>query len=215
MALADSFKAEKILKLPWWQKATIVGAVSALLLLTYFFTLDRTYTAQISKLNTDIDELVKKITDLETIETDLSKFERQNARLRKELDKAMTKLPSTAQIDELLKDVTWKAKNNGIEVGTFERATDVAKALYVEVPVKMKLRANFFPLMIFWNELARMERIVNVSDISIKASKASGLEINCVLTAYRFSEQAPAAPAPKASGAAAGKSKVKRGGDEE
>jgi len=194
MALADSFKAEKIIKLPWWQKALAVAAVAVLILLLYFLTLDRTYKAQITQLNNDIAGLEKQITDLETIAKDLPKFERQNAILKKELDKAMTKLPSSSQVNELLKDITVKAKTNGIEISTFERQNDIAQSLYIEVPVAMKMKANFFPLMIFFNELARMERIVNISDLSLKRAKEGGLEITCTLTAYRFKETPPAQP---------------------
>jgi len=95
-----------------------------------------------------------------------------------------------SQIDELLKDVTVKAKTNGIEVQTFEKQNDIQKSLYIEVPVNMKLKANFFPLLIFFNEIARMERIVNISNIDLRRAKPTEalLDITCTLTAYRFKE---------------------------
>ena len=214
MALADTLKVEKIVKLPWWQKAAIVGGLAAVIILLYFFFIDTKYTDQIDKLNNDIAALDKNITDLKTIEKDLPKFERQNAMLKKELEKAMTKLPSTAQIDELLKDVTIKAMANGVEVGTFDRQTDVTQSLYVEVPVNMKLKAGFFPLMIFWNELARMERIVNVSGITMKGNKKdSSLDVTCTLTAYRFKETPAATDTTKPAGKGKAK-KVTTGGEE-
>ena len=194
MALADTFKAEKIIKLPWWQKVAAVAVVAVAIVALYFLTLDRTYTQQIKSLNNDIAGLEKQITDLQTIAKDLPKFERQNALLKKELDKAMTKLPSQEQIDELLKDITVKAKTNGVEVASFERQTNVQQSLYIGVPVAMKLQSNFFPLMIFLNELARMERIVNISDLQIKRAKAAMLDVTCTLTAYRFKEQEQATP---------------------
>ena len=190
MALADTFKADKLLKLPWYQKALILGGVCVIILALYFLTLDRNYKSQIQVQNDEISKLDKQITDLQAIALDLPKFERQNALLKKELDKAMTKLPGVSQIDELLKDVTVKAKTNGIEVQTFEKQNDLQKSLYIEVPVNMKLKANFFPLLIFFNELARMERIVNISNIELKRAKATEalLDITCTLTAYRFKE---------------------------
>jgi type IV pilus assembly protein PilO len=193
MALADTLKVDKIIKLPWYQKALILGGIAACILALYFLTLDRTYKRQITGLQDQISTLDKKITDLQAIKKDLPKFERQNALLKKELDKAMTKLPSTSQVDELLKDVTIKARTNGIDVISFDKQQDVTQALYIEVPVNMKLRGNFFPLMIFFNEIARMERIINISDISFQHSTSlSLLDVTCTLTAYRFKEAAPA-----------------------
>lgn len=190
MALADTFKTEKLIKLPWYQKALILGGLCVILLALYFLTMDRSYKSQIAVQKDEISKLDKQITDLRTIAQDLPKFERQNSLLKKELDKAMTKLPGQPQVDELLKDVTVKAKTNGIEVQSFERKADVQQSLYIEVPVQMKLKANFFPVMIFFNELARMERIVNISDIEIKRPKATQalLDISCTLTAYRFKD---------------------------
>jgi type IV pilus assembly protein PilO len=190
MALADTFKTEKLIKLPWYQKALILGGLCVILLALYFLTMDRSYKSQIAVQKDEISKLDKQITDLRTIATDLPKFERQNSLLKKELDKAMTKLPGQPQVDELLKDVTVKAKTNGIEVQSFERKADVQQSLYIEVPVQMKLKANFFPVMIFFNELARMERIVNISDIEIRRPKATQalLDISCTLTAYRFKD---------------------------
>lgn len=190
MALADTFKAEKIVKLPWYQKALILGGLCVILLALYFFFLDSSYKDKISTQRDQISKLDKQITDLQTIEKDLPKFERQNTLLKKELDKAMTKLPGEPQVDELLKDVTMKAKTNGIEIQTFERKPDVPQSLYIEVPVNIKMRANFFPLMIFLNELARMERIVNITNIEIKRPRSlqALLEVTCTLTAYRFKE---------------------------
>ena len=194
MALADTLKVDKIIKLPWYQKALILGGIAAIIMAVYFLTLDRSYKQQISGLQDQISALDKKITDLNTIKKDLPKFERQNALLKKELDKAMTKLPSTSQVDELLKDITIKARTNGIEVISFDKQQDVTQALYIEVPVSMKLRGNFFPLMIFFDEIARMERIINVSDITFAHSSAQSalLDVTCTLTAYRFKEAASA-----------------------
>jgi type IV pilus assembly protein PilO len=201
MALADSLKADKLIKLPWYQKAAILGVIAAVIMVFYFLTLDRTYKSQISKQADDISKLQKQITDLKTIAEDLPKFERQNAMLKKELDKAMTKLPAKPQIDEMLKDVTFKAKTYGVEVVTFNISPEMPQTLYVEVPVKMKLKSNFFPLMIFFNELARMERILNISDLNIVISqKESLLDIACTLTAYRFKEATAAGEETKGKG---------------
>jgi len=200
MALGDYLKTERLIKLPWYQKALILGAGALIIVLVYFFTLDRTYKNKISVLKGDIAKLDKQITDLKTVERDLPKFERQNALLKKQLDKAMTKLPGKTQIDALLKEVTVRANNNAIDITNFERKTDQPKELYVEVPVDMKMKGGFFPLLIFLDELARLERIVNVDNLAVKAGKAGLLDVSCTLTAYRFKEATEAPPAEKKGG---------------
>jgi Tfp pilus assembly protein PilO len=116
MALGDYLKAERLVKLPWYQKALILGVGVLIIVIVYFTTLDRSYKAKISELRGNVAKLDKQITDLKTVERDLPKFERQNALLKKQLEKAMTKLPSKTQIDALLKDITVRANDNAIDI---------------------------------------------------------------------------------------------------
>jgi len=190
MAIGDYLKTERIIKIPWYQKALVLLLVSAVIFILYYFTIDRSYRSQIDQLNSQLTQLQKSITELMAVKDSLQVFETQNKILKKELEKAMTKLPTKTQIDELLKDITVRAKTNGIEVTTFERKGDQGQTLYVEVPVKMRLRSNFFAMMIFLNELARMERIVNITNLQVQRAKEKGmLEANFTLLAYRFKEE--------------------------
>lgn len=190
MAVGDLLKAERIIKIPWYQKGLALALISAVIFVLYYFTLDRSYRNQISQLNAELTKLQKSITELMAVKESLQVFETQNKKLKKELEEAMTKLPTKTQIDELLKDITVRARTNGIEVTTFERKPDQPQTLYVEVPVKMKLKSNFFAMMIFLNELARMERIVNLTNLQLQRGKEKGmLEASFTLLAYRFKEE--------------------------
>ncbi len=215
MALGDYLKAEKLVKLPWYQKALILGVIALIIVILYMTILDRGYKAQITALKGQISTLDKNIADLRSVEKDLPKFERQNALLKKQLDKAMTKLPGKTQIDALLKEVTERAKNNAIDITTFERGKDVTRDLYVEVPVNIKMKGAFFPMLIFLDELARLERIVNIQDLDLKADSNRMLDVSCVLVAYRFKETEAAPEGGKAKGgkAPAGKAPAGKGSE--
>jgi len=197
MALGDYLKTERLIKLPWYQKALIIGVIVLVIVILYFFTLDRRYQNKIKDLKGQIAKLDKDITDLQTVKRDLPKFERQNALLKKQLEKAMTKLPSKAQIDALLKDVTVRARNNNVDITAFEKKPEIDQTLYVEVPVDIKMKSGFFQAMIFFNELARLERIVNVKNLTMKSDKIGNLEVSYTLNAYRFREASEATPETK------------------
>ena len=188
MALADYLKADRIIKLPWYQKALALLAIVVLIVVIYFITVDRSYRNQIADLKNQIVRLNTQIANLRAIEQDLSKFERQNALLKKELDKAMTKLPNNPQIDQLIKELTFRARKYGIEISRIDIRKEKVQPLYIEVPLKLNLSGDYFPLMIFLNELARLERIVNISDLQIKTGKGNLLKVECILIAYRFKQ---------------------------
>ena len=189
MALADFLKAERLVKLPWYQKALALLGIVVLIVAIYFVFIDAGYRTQIADLKNQVVQLDKQITDLKAIERDLAKFEKQNALLKKELEKAMTKLPNDPKVEELIKDVSMKAKKYGVEVVSFNFKPEQVQPLYIEVPVDVKLRADYFPLMIFLSDISRLERIVNVSDLQLKTSREGRLEVSCSLLAYRFKEK--------------------------
>ena len=188
MALGDYLKAERLVKLPWYQKGLIIAGIVVLIVVIYFVLIDSGYRSQIAELNNQIAQLDKQITDLSAIERDLPKFEKQNALLKKELEKAMTKLPNDPRVEELVKDISLKAKKYGVELVSFNFRSEQVQPLYIEVPVEVKLKTDFFPLMIFLSDVARLERIVNVSDLKIRKSKER-LEVSCNFIAYRFKER--------------------------
>lgn len=194
MALGD-INLERIAKLPVSQKLLILGGIVTVIFLVYFFTLDRSYKAEINRLRGQISKLDEDITKTRAIANDIDKFRRENMMLQKRLEKALAKLPNKAEVDQILKQVSRLGKENGLEITVFDRKDEKPQSLYIEVPINLNFRGNFFHVIRFLDQIAKMPRITNIGSISLKRQTGGeALDISCILTTYRFREVVEAPP---------------------
>ena len=70
----------------------------------------------------------------------------------------------------------------------------VPKDFYADIPVKITVIGDYHDIALFFESVAKLPRIVNITDIQItKAKKTAGekilLQTNCVIKTYMFLEK--------------------------
>jgi type IV pilus assembly protein PilO len=198
MTLADlqSLNVEKIAKLPLTQKLLILGGLLILIFGLYFYFF---YVPKAKDLSARKDELSKleseRITKKATADN-LPIFQKEIKRLNEKLNRALVKLPSRAEIDQLLIEIPVKASESGLEILSFKPAGEVRKSFYAEVPISITLQGRYMDTASFFDRLANMPRIVQVNNINLKpqGGKQPGREVildaSIIITTYRFLEDA-------------------------
>ena len=78
----------------------------------------------------------------------------------------------------------------------FEPKAEKKKEFYAEIPVAMSLRGDYHNLGIFFDQVARLNRIVNIENIQMsrgkgKGSKANELTAKCTAVTYKFIDEVP------------------------
>jgi type IV pilus assembly protein PilO len=103
---------------------------------------------------------------------------------------AITLLPETREIPELLTQISQLGLSAGLEFRLFKPEPEKPADFYAEVPVSLAIIGPFHDLARFFDHLSKLSRIVNVTDIKISLAKGSGdaqtLTTNCLLTTFRF-----------------------------
>ncbi|MGI6393216.1 MAG: type 4a pilus biogenesis protein PilO [bacterium] len=89
--------------------------------------------------------------------------------LDRDLKVAISMLPDKKEIPSLLKKLSDEAEKFGLEVYYFEPLAERKKDFYAEVPVSIKVKGSFHEVLGFFDSVNKLARIVNVSDIDIKA----------------------------------------------
>lgn len=123
------------------------------------------------------------------------------ARLRKDLHDldaqlkmAVAQLPDRKEIAELLSGISAKAKESGLDVLLFRPRPEAFQDFYAEVPVDITVKGNFHRIVSFFDEVGRLNRLVNINSIGFKNPTAAGngivLETTSVATAFRFLDEA-------------------------
>jgi type IV pilus assembly protein PilO len=195
MTLADlqSINFEKINKLPVTQKLLILGGLLILIFGLYFYFFYVPKSKQLSGLKGQLSTLESERITKKATADNLPIFQKEIKRLNEKLKRALVKLPSQAEIDQLLIEIPVKASESGLEILSFRPAGEIRKGFYAEVPISISLSGRYLDMASFFDRLANMPRIVHVDNIDLKPQAGKiGREVvlnsNIVITTYRFLE---------------------------
>jgi len=103
-------------------------------------------------------------------------LEKQLVEIEAILKRLLEKLPSQAQVDELIREISQAVLKNALKQELFEplyKDEKTEKDVYVTLPIKLQARGNYHAFGKFISDVAAMNRIVTQHNISIKSPKSS------------------------------------------
>jgi type IV pilus assembly protein PilO len=104
-------------------------------------------------------------------------------------------LPEKREIPSLLTGISQSGQDAGLEFLTFQPQNEVVKDFYAEIPVLIKVAGGYHNVAMFFDNVSRLYRIVNMRDIEMKAEqKTSLLTTTCTAVTYRFVEPEKKSP---------------------
>jgi len=121
----------------------------------------------------------------------LAEITAENERLGKRLGQLKEQLPEEKEVSGLLKQVSDLAIRSGLQVLLWkpEQRKLHSSGIVYEIPVRVELSGGYHSLGYFFSSLARLNRIVNISDIKLGESKPDkeGVKLKISFTATTFS----------------------------
>lgn len=165
-----------------------------LLLFVYWQYFYSGQSKELTSLNEQIEELETKITHERRLARNLDKIKEEVKVLDVKLKEAMAQLPDAREIPELLASISDLARDAGLQVGLFKPRADNFKEFYVEVPVAVSVEGTFHQVATFFDEVAQLDRIVNISGIGLKDPRVSErdpvrVKADCLATTFRFLDE--------------------------
>jgi type IV pilus assembly protein PilO len=181
---------EKILRLPTKQKILILILVlileSAALIWFLYMPVYREHEnlkANLSKLQTEIDEKTRIVANLPRLQMEYDQ-------LNRELAQALTELPNSKEIPSLLTSITTLGKNAGLDFLVFRPKGEVIKDFYAEVPVDIIVAGSYYSVANFFAAVSNLPRIVNITNVNFTEIKNTNnrvlTKVNCLATTFRF-----------------------------
>lgn len=185
---------EKVEKLSKVQRILISSGFFILLagVFIYFFFWPK--FEKINSLTANLKELEKKLTTAKRNAADLKEFQAKMKEAEAQFKLAMKKLPEKEEIPSLLTSISDSGQQVGLDFLLFEPKPERAKEFYAEIPVAMSMKADYHNLAIFFDQVARLSRIVNIHDIRIDHTKrkdSAELNARCTAVTYKFIETPP------------------------
>jgi type IV pilus assembly protein PilO len=103
-------------------------------------------------------------------------------------------LPETAEIPAFLDDLNRLAELSGLRVANVSPKTEAAEQFYVRVPVSLNLAGKFHQLSKFFYNVSRLERAINMENISLTQPSKDGddivLSVSVLATTFRRPDSA-------------------------
>ncbi len=181
---------ENVEKLSKGQRIGICAGTFFLLIGSYVYFSYLPKFNEIDQLKQDIDDLERKLMLARRKALQLNKYRKMMEEAEMEFKIAKKALPDKKEIPSLLTGITNSGKEAGLEFLLFKPNPEAAKGFYAEIPVSIKVTGNYHNIAVFFDKVARLFRIVNITDIRMNSIKGTNnLNGSCTAVTYRFVEQ--------------------------
>jgi type IV pilus assembly protein PilO len=196
MALSEQLDVmpmlEKMERLPAVQRYAVLAVIVLAVIGIYWFTLYGAKRDEHRRLQAQLTQLQTKIAETRSVVSNLKSFEESREQLQKELRDALRRLPNASELPVLLTDITSLGKKSGLEFRSFRPSSEVSRGFYAEVPIQIELSGQYHDLGVFFDRIAHLSRIVNVSKLKFGIRSYRGespiLKVTGVATTFRFNE---------------------------
>ncbi len=153
-----------------------------------YFLLISPAQANVAALRERSASLQAEVTQNRAVAANLSRFRQEAILLRRRLDLVRERLPNEKDIPPLYRSVSNVAYQSGLAVSLFQPREGQPKEFYTELPISISAEVGYHQLGTFFERLARLPRIVNVSDLKLSGiNKPTGsLRAEMTLVTYMF-----------------------------
>jgi type IV pilus assembly protein PilO len=195
-------------KLPWHGQLgalalVCLGAVGSF----YYFYAQSLYT-DIATRETRLAGLRADIVRGRETAHRLPEFEAQVNELEQRLQTLQAMLPDQKDVADILRRLQGLATESNLSIQRFTPQPSVQQAMYAEVPFKIQAEGTYHNLGAFLDRISRFPRIINITNINIKARPKpepnATIVAECVATTFVSQDAgrgkpgaAKPAPAPK------------------
>lgn len=181
---------ERLAALPRQKKiAVLAGAILLLLTVDYLYLF--------STLATEIGELEQKVDAAKTdrdrkkaLVANLPQLRALKVELEGRYKEAIAQLPDQKEIPDLLMNISNKARESGLDILSFRPKVENPQEFYAEIPVDVTVRGGFHSLVSFFDEVGRLNRLVNINNIEMKNAKPNDdqaiVDTTALVTTFRF-----------------------------
>lgn len=190
---------DKISKLKMAHRVLIFAGTLVILTGLFIGLICRPKTTEIAAIKSNLDNLEKDIRIAERTTKKKKKLDMELATMQDQLKYALSYLPTTREIPALLKSITELGNDSDLEFLLFSPEKEIPQEFYVEIPVSVEVRGGYHNVAIFFDKIGKLDRIVNVVNVTMIPIKANStnLKTTCKAVTYRFKEEEKAKGVPK------------------
>jgi type IV pilus assembly protein PilO len=145
-------------------------------------------TEEITRTEQNVEQLSRRLITVKRTAADREKFEEEYRNVSAQLTDALRILPDSKEIPSLLTNVTKLGNQAGLKFLLFNPQAERPRDFYKEIPVSIRVEGSYHDVAKFFDSVGRMDRIVNILDVSMKPTQAlsTTLITSCQAVTYQF-----------------------------
>jgi type IV pilus assembly protein PilO len=148
-----------------------------------YFLVFKPQNIEIDKAKKEIEHKEAMLAKLREATSQAENLSKANDEVRKSIDSIRSRLPSTKEMDNVLRQVSGLAGKNGLKVPVFKKMEmNHPAGLAMEQPIDLELVGDFDGLYEFLLELEQLPRITRITDLAIDRSTKTDGEMKAKLT---------------------------------
>jgi type IV pilus assembly protein PilO len=179
---------EKIKNLKWHFQLIILVSIAAVMFLSVWYLVTSETRAETAVLQEQVEQLKSKNEAARIATQRINEFRAIYATKAEEYEELKVLLPEQREITNVLQGLQDTANGSRLLVMRFSPRDDTTQDTIMAKPVEVEVDANFNNLRAFFDSMARLPRIVSITDFKInqldKQNAAKTIHAQFLLTAY-------------------------------
>ena len=175
---------------PWPIKIGAFVLIFVAIQVAGWFLLWQAQTEDIEKGRQEVTKQKEVFLEKKKLAVNLEAYKQQRAEIEQAFGALLKQLPNKSEMDALLIDINQAGLGRGLAFELFKpAATENFTEFYAELPVNIKVTGNYHDLGAFASDVAKMPRIVLLTDLKIDPPKDGVLAMEAVAKTYRYLDE--------------------------
>jgi type IV pilus assembly protein PilO len=175
---------------PWPIKAGAFVLIFVALQVGAYFLLWQAQMEAIDKGRQDVAKQKEVFLEKKKLAVNLDSYKQQRAEIEQSFGALLKQLPNKSEMDALLIDINQAGLGRGLAFDLFKPSEkENFTEFYAELPVNIKVTGNYHDLGAFASDVAKMPRIVLLTDLKLDPPKDGVLAMEAVAKTYRYLDE--------------------------
>jgi type IV pilus assembly protein PilO len=175
---------------PWAVKVGGFLAIFIIVQVAAYFIFWQGQAEQIEKGREDVAKQKEVFLEKKKLAVNLEAYKQQRAEIEQSFGALLKQLPNKSEMDALLIDINQAGLGRGLAFELFKPAEkENFTEFYAELPVNIKVTGNYHDLGAFASDVAKMPRIVLLTDLKLDPPKEGVLSMEAVAKTYRYLDE--------------------------
>jgi type IV pilus assembly protein PilO len=119
----------------------------------------------------------------------LEEHRKQLAEIDKTFGTLLKQLPNKAEMEALLIDINQAGLGRGLQFELFKPGRETIRDFYAELPITLKISGNYHDLGAFAADVAKLPRIVSLTNVAVVPDKGGVLKMDATAMTYRYLDE--------------------------